>query len=336
MKILLLTTAFTLFSSSVQSQNFSTFKITGGAAPNVVNTYTKEKMEVTTTQLLRQIDSTPKGYKTDSIPFELNLKSIDASQKAKETLKQLWKYYALRVIGSNLEDILLIDGDEYQVRNIKVQRFLQEAPAECFDTTQISINFNKRGEIVDINTVMNNQQYDKILKDAKSVEDEFNRKQILYWMDCLRTAYNTKNKAFFDDILSPDALIITGKRTWRRERRDDNMLIVQNFTYSVQDKWQYIKKLESIFLKNSYLNIEFGDDAEIFRNGGNQRYYAVEVTQYWNSSSYSDEGRLFVIWDFGPKERNSKAKYPQILYRVWQHPDDAKRFGFGDFKLSKE
>lgn len=339
MKFLFIVSLLSCMCSSLLSQNTPEFKIVSGHWE--LSTTIKERMETTTNQLLRIVNETPMGYEKDSIPYDLNLRQIKISSRAKETLSQLWNYYALRTISENnkIEEQLLVDGEEYQVRNIKVRRFLQEKPSDCFDTTCIAINYNKNGDIVDINTVMDKQQYDKIMRNSRNVEDEFNRKQILYWMDCLRTAYNTKNVKFFEDILSPHALIITGKRTWQRGKKDDNMIVVNNhnFTYNVKNKEEYIKHLkERIFKNNSYLKVEFGQDAEIFRNGGNTRYYAVEVTQYWNSSSYSDEGRLFVIWDFGPKDKKSNAQYPQILYRVWQSPEDAKRFGFGDFKLSNE
>lgn len=339
MKFFFIVSLLSCMFSSLLSQNMLEFKIASG--DGVLSTSIKERMETTTNQLLRIVNNTPIGYEKDSIPYELNLRQIKMSSRAKETISQLWNFYALRTISVNniIEDQLLIDGDEYQVRNIKVRRFAQENPSVCIDTTCIAINYNKNGEIVDINTVMDKQQYDKIIKHFESVEEQFNIKQIMYWMDCLRTAYNTKNAQFFEDILSPHALIITGKRTWSRGKKDQNFTMVHenNFTYTVKNKEEYIKHLkERIFRNNSYLKVEFGQDAEIFRDGGNSRYYAVEVTQYWNSSSYSDEGRLFVIWDFGPKIKNPKVHYPQILYRVWQSPDDAKRFGFGDFKLSNE
>jgi len=40
--------------------------------------------------------------------------------------------------------------------------------------------------------------------------------------------------------------------------------------------------------------------------------YGVTVLQKWNSSRYSDEGYVFMMWDF----RNPKK--PQIHVRTWQ------------------
>lgn len=339
MKILFLVSLLSCLFSSLLAQDMTDFKIKSGDV--LLSPTIKGKMETTTSQLLRVINDTPMGYDKDSKPYQLNLRHINLSDTARTTISQLWKYYALRTIRENntIQDQLLIDGEEYQVRNIKVRRFAQENPSVCIDTTCISINYNKNGDIVDINTVIDKQQYDKIIAYAQKIEDEFNIKQILYWMDCLRTAYNTKNVQFFEDMFSPHALIITGKRTRTRGKKDSNFTMIHenNFIYTVKDKEQYIKDLKGrIFKNNSYLRVEFADDAEVWRDGGNSRYYAVEVTQYWNSSTYNDEGRLFVIWDFGPKKKNPNAKYPQILYRVWQSPEDAKRFGFGDFILSNE
>lgn len=260
---------------------------------------------------------------------------IDISQNSIQTLKQIGKYCYFKIDKTVFKEVLLRDGSEYQVRNIGVHKYSIEKPDSLLETTQLAINFDSSGRIVDVLVVMETQQYNKLLEAAKEVNDEFNTKQILYWMDRLRTAYNTKDIDFFKDVFSEDALVITGKRSWKRETRGDGFKDRETYTYSVQTKDYYISNLENrVFKSNKWINVKYGQDADIFRSG-NGRYYAVEVTQFWNSPTYKDVGRLFVIWDFGPKKKspNSNQIYPQILMRVWQYQTDPKRFGFSDFNL---
>ena len=87
----------------------------------------------------------------------------------------------------------------------------------------------------------------------------------------------------------------------------------QKVNYTVQSKEQYINKLTRIFKNNRRINVEF-DHISVVMHGAKKNIYGVTLHQKWQTSSYSDEGWLFLLWDFNDPEK------PQIHVRTWQ-PD---------------
>lgn len=73
------------------------------------------------------------------------------------------------------------------------------------------IGFNAKGDIVDFNLALANNLYIKVLKKGYDVTDLRYRQMILDYVEQFRTAYNTKDIPFLQQIYSDDALIITGK-----------------------------------------------------------------------------------------------------------------------------
>lgn len=326
--VLLLILAFVL-PISIFAQNGVSFEIVRG----LDNITLKSKIESQTTRLLTMLNEAQAKDKKS-----LNFNGINISDEARQTILQLWNYQHMRV-WQDVEDeepyigetCLKFGRQGWQVRGIPMHLYPIDGKNSTLQNeyTEICINYDGTGRIVDFNVTMSKQQYGAILKNAKSVEDEYNRMILAHWMEQLATAYNQRNTKFFEDVFSDDALVITGVRKFRREKTDARLKDQAVFEYSQSTKKQYIDKLKKIFNPkvNPSINIVFGDDAVYRRHGGNPRYYMVDVTQHWNTTSYSDVGHLFVIWDF----KNPDS--PQILVRVWQHPDDQKKFTAKDFRL---
>jgi hypothetical protein len=160
---------------------------------------------------------------------------------------------------------------------------------------------------------------------------------ILDVVENFRTAYNRKDTSFLYNIYSDDALIITGKVVNRQERLDaPKATNATKSEYSVQNKKTYLAKLKNVFASNSYINIKF-DDIVVKRHEGNPNIYGVTLKQHWNTSNYSDEGWLFLIFDY--EDENN----PQIWVRTWQPLQDGNGnpirysnediFNLSDFKF---
>ena len=56
------------------------------------------------------------------------------------------------------------------------------------------------------------------------------------------------------------------------------------------------------------------DHISLMRHSSKENIYGVTLHQTWQTSGYSDEGWLFLLWDF------SDPEHPQIHVRTWQ-PD---------------
>jgi len=291
----------------------------------------KVKMENQLEKLLVMMNESQRDNKKS-----LNFRGIDITQEARQTILQLWKYQRMHVwVDVEDEDVYICeDGirfgtDGYQIRNIPMHIYPVDGTTPKDEYTEVCVNFNGQGKIVDFNVTLAQQQYKEIVKNAIDVQDEYNRKMLIHWMEQLATAYNQRDMQFFRNVFSEDALIITGVRKFNRQKTDVRIKDQERFEYNIKTKEEYLAKLNEIFdvKKNPSINIVFGNDAEYRRHGGNPRYYMVDVTQYWNTTGYSDVGHLFVLWDFKDPDR------PQILVRAWQHPDDEKRWSARDFNL---
>ena len=164
------------------------------------------------------------------------------------------------------------------------------------------------------------------------VTDLKERMMILDYVEHFRTAYNQKDLKFLRQIFSDDALIITGKVIKARKSEITGPDVV----YITQNKQHYLANLSRVFKSAKYIKVSF-DDVTIVDHPTIKGIYGVTVRQKWNSGRYSDEGYVFMVWDF----RNPDA--PQIHVRTWQpeyldkvrgqriSPNDV--FTLGDFDI---
>ena len=214
----------------------------------------------------------------------------------------------------------------YRVQNIGV--LMNPKPESGYDgekRREIYIDLDKSGRIVDFNFTIGMNMYTEILKKGEELGDLDRRLQIIDWCEHFAKAYCDKNMKFMQTIFSDDAIIITGKTTMQRVRTDMGMKDQAKVKYVQQTKAQYLSNLSKVFNSNSYVNVKF-DDYKVIRHGAKPNYYGVTLRQKWHTARYSDEGTVFLIWDF----TNEDA--PRILVRTWQ-PSTKKAFKMGDFKL---
>jgi len=151
------------------------------------------------------------------------------------------------------------------------------------------------------------------MKKGKTVTEVARRQEILSYVEQFRTAYNEQDILFLDNIFSEDALIITGSVT-KVKKTDGAGITYNKVTYKKQGKQEYINNLKKSFAANKWINVRF-DDVKVVKhpNPKMEGFYGVTVHQlYANSSGYSDDGYLFMLWDFRDKNQ------VQIHVRTWQ------------------
>ena len=135
-------------------------------------------------------------------------------------------------------------------------------------------------------------------------------------MEDFRSYYDEKNISAIENIFSDNALIITGRvmesiGNSHMEINDPRKKVI----YTKQNKKQYISNLGQVFKNNRYINVEFSD-IQLTRHPAKENFYGVRLRQKWNSQRYngklySDDGYLFLFWDFTDPEN------PQIHVRSW-------------------
>ena len=153
---------------------------------------------------------------------------------------------------------------------------------------------------------------------------------IMFFIEKLATAHSTKDIEFLKKIYSDDVMVITGTsitNSLHSFRLDDNTKyrIQNDFKITIKDKTQYINDLIRTFNANRIVSVEYRDIK--ITTHPNPKYsgiYYVYIYQIYNSSTYSDEGYLTLVWDFRKQDR------PEILLRTWFD----KPFNFSQINLT--
>lgn len=322
MKKLFIFTLLLFLNTTLHAQNQVAFEISPNGAPNA---NTKANMERNAAALLTAINV------AESTGQDLNFNGVSITDYAANSLAMFWENVHFRVLDDDIVEHCNTNKGKNGIRNYDVRNIAVEM--KPFDDSykedlnqEITIEFDKQGTITNIDVSKGLQQYSKILKNSFSVEDLDERLRIVKFVQQFKMAYNKKDIFFLEQIFSEDALIITGHRVIRKANEHATP---SGFEYTVQSKTQYLNGLRRVFKNNAYVNVEFDENSmNITRNGAKPYLYGVTVTQRYNSSNYSDVGKLTMIWNFKDPEN------PQINVRVWQAPDDPKEFKVTDFKAN--
>lgn len=151
----------------------------------------------------------------------------------------------------------------------------------------------------------------KIVASKLTEEDAGNRRTILNYVEHLRTSYTTKDIDFLKQLFSEHALIIVGKIIRTAPQQEMKYLPPAQVVYNVKSKREYLDRLQAVFNANKTIQVKFSD-FRIMRHPTQQGIYGVSLRQEYSSDLYSDDGYLFLLWDF----RDETA--PKIHVRTWQ------------------
>lgn len=253
----------------------------------------------------------------------ISLAGIGMEDNARNNLINLWENIHFYCEDEDVIEPCLDDAQGYQVRGIPISIQPQSDDFEGSLEREITISFNRSGSITGVRMALENNQISNIMKTGTAVTDTRRRLEILKFVEDFRCYYNEKNLAALEKVYSDDALIITGSVIKNKEGG-----MVPTVKYRKQDKQQYMQSLKGIFARNKYIDIKFSK-ISVVRHGSKPDFYGVTLQQDWNTSTYSDQGWLFLLWDF--RDENN----PVIHVRTWQPNQaiqtDADVFSLDDF-----
>lgn len=267
----------------------------------------KNKMENNISALLNEIN------RAGNTQSNLDLSAINMEPAAKSRLTALWDDAHFVCDKSSNISKCLNDFQGYQVRAIPITMKPIDSSYNGSLSRELTISLNKNGVITGVRPAWELQEdVSKIMFSPGGVADTRQRREILKWVEDFRCYYNEKNLKALNQIYSDHALIITGSVVTQRTNHGDmGVRLEQKKNYKVQSKEQYIKGLSRIFNNSRRVNVEF-DHISVVMHGAKPNIYGVTLHQKWETNSYSDEGWLFLLWDFNDPER------PQIHVRTWQ------------------
>ena len=283
----------------------------------------QKKIERNVSNLLSTINDADSNRKT------LGFSGINISEQARNSLTMLWENARFHCTDNELVERLLTTYDgSFQIRNIPLLiSDGQGVPEEdCYQ--EADIDFDGEGKITSFYFGLKSNQYRNILYGGSTVEDLRMRQIILDYVEHFRTAYVQKDISFLEQVFSDDALIITGKVV-RTKPTDLYPFISESIQYREYTKKQYLSRLRNVVFPNAkYIHVDFSD-VKVTRHPTNEKFYGVRVRQAYDSGNYSDDGYLFMLWDF------SDESFPQIHVRTWQPywMDDEKTRPIPDDKL---
>ena len=285
-----------------------TFQFSDG----IYNESLKVNVERNVSSLLSEIN------KADANHRQLNLTNIDIDEMAASGLKSLWTNIHFRCESNKNVQPCLKDFTGYEIRQIPVEMKPIDNTYKGEIHKELTISFNKKGVITGVRTAIDNNSYVALLHGNNSNVDLRMRREILNFVENFRSYYVEKNINALQEIFSDDALIITGRviRTLGKNNIDGvSQKVNEKVMYSKQNKQQYINNLRNLFKGNEFINVDFSD-IELMRHGSNPNIYGVRLRQKWNSQQYngrqySDDGYVFLLWDF--QEEGS----PKIHVRTW-------------------
>ena len=268
-------------------------------------------MESNLSQVLTEINAAQR----EGRPLDLN--NMPMNDFAKNGLRMLWANIYFYCDDEYVVDRLWNFKDGFMARSIPM---IITPEGEEFGSgifQEAVVEFDTKGLISDFRFAMDAAVGESMEQGGDAVDME-RRMQILAYCDRFRTAYNTRDIAFLEQVFSDDALIITGKVVvaWQGD-----MAPRPSVTYRKYDKAQYLNNLRRAFARNKWIEVKFSQIGEhgegngeraITRSTENPNIYGVRLRQEWNSSTYSDKGYVFLLWDFTDEE------HPVIHVRTWQ------------------
>ena len=263
----------------------------------------------------------------------LNMAGQNINDFAKGTIVTLWDNVHFYCDDAEVVDRCWPLKNGYMLRQIP---FIINPQGEQFGSgtyQECVVEFDKRGQITDFRFVFDTQLSESMERCGAVVELE-RKMQILKYCDRFRTAYCTKDIKYLEQVFSDDALIITGRVI--KSKPSEVIPTGPKVLYKKQTKKEYLQNLSNAFRSNRYIRVKF-DNVSIEAHPTDKNIYAVTLRQEWNAQRYSDEGYVFMIWDF------TNPDAPQIHVRTWQpewldkskgqklNPNDV--FTLGDFVL---
>lgn len=241
------------------------------------------------------------------------------------TIKEIWQAQTFYIPDEHIiESIAKRSDGIFEMRNIPLYLMDKEGKKH-YEEGVISIDGD--GKLLGFRIGLAKHRFVKLLQQGQDDIDEENRRHILTFVENFRTAYNRQDLDYITNVFSDQALIIVGRVI---KNTGEESAFGKQVEYLKFSKTEYVDRLERIFAQNNWIDVGFSK-IEIIRHPKHPEIYGVSLTQYYNSSTYSDEGYLFLLIDFKNRDK------PMIHVRTWQPTNSVSSadmaFSLGDMEI---
>lgn len=180
----------------------------------------------------------------------------------------------------------------------------------------VTFTFNADGLVESLAFSLGSEATKSVFSQGGDRWSDYTKMVIATFLENYKTAYALKRLDYINSIFDDDAVIIVGhvtKSAPRRQQGDFRTLELprEHVTYVRKSKEEYLKQLEKCFRSNEYVNIRFAEN-DIAKSGFGGETFGIQIKQDYFSSSYGDQGYLFLMVDFNNEDA------PVITVRTWQ------------------
>lgn len=259
-----------------------------------------------------------------------NTPQFNPNQVVRETelsVGQIWGTSPFYISETFIvQSVSRLSNGFYEVRNIAAH-FVDPMGEKHFQ--EIVIEFTPTGMVRELKIGLESHRYQALIRQGVDVRDVENRQMILSFVEEFRTSYNRQDIDFIEKVFSDQALIIVGRVIEAAGQSAYENQVSQKVELLQFTKDEYIQRLRGIFSRNEWINVVF-EEIRIREHPSHDNLYGVYLTQNYSSSTYSDEGFLFILIDFRDSE------HPQIHVRTWEPKNavrEGERFSIGDIRV---
>jgi hypothetical protein len=228
-------------------------------------------------------------------------------------MKNFLKYNHPAVLSQLVEADVRPHWHGYEVRRIPVTSTYETLNKQT--TEYIVLDTDTSGQFMDLTTALNNHTYEQFVLGDSFIHEFMHRQTIIKFIEKYRTAYMTRDMDLIDKMFADNALIIVGRVIEEKPYMPDMPQYHKfgdqpDIEYLTMTKKEYLERQKTVFQGQSDILIEF-TSFKIMKKQGTEYVYGVEMRQNYYSTTYSDEGHLFLLIDFNYKD-------PLIYVRAWQ------------------
>lgn len=249
----------------------------------------------------------------------------------REMFDKLVGYGKGRIVGEpNISYYKSHDG-EVVARGLQMSFSFRNGTKTTF-VEDVIFTFDKKGKIKNVAFGLGKDTENDILQKKVKWKEE-TREELMEFLENYKTAYCLKRLDYIRNIFADDAIIIVGNvaKVHTQQRDGDGNMTIKGKNIITTNRYTkdiYLENLARCFRNNEFINVRFTrSDIQKLEKTSNQDIVCVQLAQDYNSSSYADQGYLFLMIDM--TDKNS----PFIKVRTWQ-PEPDPKFGYynaGDF-----
>lgn len=244
---------------------------------------------------------------------------------------QLVGYGNGRIVGTPSINYFKSQNGNVVARGLQMSFSFRNGRKTTF-VEDVAFTFDNKGKISNIAFGLGQKTENDILLKKVAWKEE-TREQLMEFLENYKTAYCLKRLDYIRDIFSDDAIIIVGNvsRVFTRQKDDFGNMTIKGkniITSNRYTKDKYLQHLARCFRNNEFINVRFtSSDIQKLEKNADQEIICVQLGQDYTSSTYADQGYLFLMIDMTDKDN------PFIKVRTWQ-PEPDPKFGYynaGDF-----